>query len=128
MKVGDSEEALSIWEDVLGEEPIQAKNYLQKFLEKNSKFCFVAEEDKAVIGVVLASFNERVGYINRIAVKKTFQNQGVASKLMKTTIEAMKNNGAPSIFIHCKSELAQLYEKFGFKIDKGSVIMRLKLD
>ena len=128
MRVNDLKGVLEAWRDAFEKEPRNAGEYLPSFLEKNPSFCFVAEENRKIVGVILGSFNGRVGYLNRLAVKKDFQGQDIASKLIGSAVQALRNTGTTSIFLHCKPNLAPLYENFGFKVDKDNVIMRLKLD
>src|SRR4030067_1207438 len=127
LEARDFEGALRVWKDVTEEEPTKTRDYLPSFFKKNSEFCFVAENKNEIVGVVLGSFNGRAGYINRLAGKKDFQNQGIASKVREAVVSSMKKAEAPSIFLHCKQSLASFYGKFGFEVDQKNIIMRLKI-
>lgn len=54
-----------------------SKNGIERFLEKNPETCFVAEDNKKIVGTILAGSDGRRGYIYHTAVEETYQNRGI---------------------------------------------------
>ena len=67
-----------------------SKTGIARFLKRNPDTCFVAEADDKLIGVIMAGNDGRRGYIYHTAVHSAYQNQGIGSKLVQATIEALK--------------------------------------
>ena len=67
-----------------------SKEGIAKFLDRNPQTCFVAENDK-IVGVILAGNDGRRGYIYHTAVHPDYRNQGIATDLVKSVEQAMKN-------------------------------------
>ena len=56
---------------------------IKRQLQQNNNRFFVAEINKELVGVVIASHNGRKGWINRLAVLPKFRGNGIATSLMK---------------------------------------------
>ena len=67
-----------------------SKEGIAKFLDRNPQTCFVAENDK-VVGVIFAGNDGRRGYIYHTAVHPDYRSQGIATDLVKSVEQAMKN-------------------------------------
>ena len=67
-----------------------SKEGIAKFLDRNPQTCFVAENDK-IVGVILAGNDGRRGYIYHTAVHPDYRNQGIATDLVKSVEQTMKN-------------------------------------
>ena len=70
-----------------------SKEGIEKFLDRNPNTCFVAEEEKQIIGVILVGNDGRRGYIYHTAVKPSYQRKGIGTQLVNTALEALKNIG-----------------------------------
>lgn len=66
---------------------------IAKFLNRNPKTCFVAEEDGQVIGVIIAGHDGRRGYIYHTAVNPEYRRQGIAKRLVDAALNAFKAQG-----------------------------------
>lgn len=53
----------------------------------------VAEHDGQIVGVVLATHDQRKGWINRLAVRPDFRRTGVARRLLAACEEALRTEG-----------------------------------
>ena len=66
---------------------------INRFLERNPDTCFAAVEDGKVIGVIMAGSDGRRGYIYHTAVNPQYRKRGIATALVETVMQAMKNIG-----------------------------------
>ena len=66
---------------------------IEKFLRRNAGTCFVAEENDAVIGVILGGQDGRRGYIYHMSVHEKYRRRGIGGQLVEKCMEAMKEEG-----------------------------------
>lgn len=105
-----------------------SKNGIERFLEKNPKTCFVAEDNKKIVGTILAGSDGRRGYIYHTAVEETYQNRGIGKKLVEKALEGLKKEGIvkAALVVFEKNENGNLFwEKEGFTV-RNDLIYRNK--
>jgi N-acetylglutamate synthase len=93
MIIEDYEKVYQLWMSCSGmglNNLDDSKEGIAKFLDRNPETCFVAENDK-VVGVILAGNDGRRGYIYHTAVHPDYRNQGIATDLVRSVEQAMKN-------------------------------------
>lgn len=66
---------------------------IEKYLKRNPSTCFVAEQDNAIVGVVLAGHDGRRGFIHHMAVAEDCRRQGIATDLLDQALAALKEEG-----------------------------------
>lgn len=104
------------WELLLLADPSvkKIKEYLKNAIS------YVALIDDKIVGIyVLQNKNNGVVELKNIAVRKTYQNQGIGKKLVLDAIEKAKSFGAKEIEVGTgNSSISQLafYQKCGFRI------------
>ena len=99
-------------------EPWSALSLKEELLNPNARF-FAATQGGEVLGYIGCILVCGEGSITNVAVKKSARRMGVASRLLEALIEALKSEGAESIFLevrHSNTAAQKLYEKFGFNI------------
>ena len=67
------------------------------FLRRNPNSCFVAEQDGAVVGVILSGHDGRRGFIYHLAVAEGCRRQGLAASLVDHALEALKAEGISKV-------------------------------
>jgi ribosomal protein S18 acetylase RimI-like enzyme len=72
-----------------------------KFLTRNSKTCFVAEENEELAGVILAGNDGRTALIYRLAVDEKFRKRGIGKALVEKAVEALKKEGMEAVTLFC---------------------------
>ena len=101
---------------------------INKFLQRNPDTCFVACEDDKVVGVIMAGSDGRRGYIYHTAVNPLYRKRGIATALVETVMQAMKNIGinkvALVVFEH-NEDGNKFWEKLGF-IKRNDLVYRNK--
>lgn len=105
-----------------------SKNGIERFLEKNPETCFVAEDNKKIVGTILAGSDGRRGYIYHTAVEETYQNRGIGKKLVEKALEGLKKEGIvkAALVVFEKNENGNLFwEKEGFTV-RNDLIYRSK--
>ena len=66
---------------------------IEKYLKRNPSTCFVAEQDDAIVGVILAGHDGRRGFIHHMAVAEHCRRQGIAADLLDQALAALKEEG-----------------------------------
>lgn len=90
---------------------------IEKYLRRNPKTCFVAEENGNIAGVILSGHDGRRGYIHHTAVHPHFRQRGIGKELVDAALAALKKEGiskvALVVFAHNENGNA-FWEKMGF--------------
>ena len=100
MQLSDYEQVYQLWLSCSGmglNNLDDSREGIGRFLERNPKTCFVAEDSGTVIGAILAGNDGRRGYIYHTAVSSDFRKQGIASELVETAMQALKNLGISKV-------------------------------
>ena len=63
---------------------------VQRYLRRNPKTCFVAEEDGKIIGAVMAGHDGRRGFIYHTAVCAEYQGRGIGKNLVERAMDALE--------------------------------------
>jgi len=100
MTISDYKEIYSLWLSTpnMGLNNIDdSKDGIAKYLARNPNTCFVAEEDNAIIGVILSGHDGRRGYIYHMAVAQNKQRQGVGESLLNAAMSALESEGISKV-------------------------------
>ena len=71
-------------------------------------------------GCVRVRFFSGFAKIERLAVRHEFRNKGLASQLVRATIDLCEMKGYRRIYGHCQTRLAGFWERFGFRAIGGA--------
>lgn len=66
---------------------------VERFLKRNPDTCFVAEDGRNIVGVIIAGNDGRRGYIYHTAVNPEFRRKGIARALVNAALEALHDLG-----------------------------------
>ena len=98
---------------------------LSGMIDKDQKSILVAVSDNHVVGnIFITPYGTKVAYLFRLAVKKEYRNQGIATKLLKQAESLCKKRGVKEIafFVNKdKNELKAFYNKRKFKTSENSI-------
>jgi len=101
---------------------------INKFLQRNPDTCFVALKDEKVVGVIMAGSDGRRSYIYHTAVNPLYRKRGIATALVETVMQAMKNIGinkvALVVFEHNEGG-NKFWERLGFT-ERNDLVYRNK--
>ncbi|KEQ17108.1 GCN5 family acetyltransferase [Endozoicomonas numazuensis] len=91
---------------------------IQKYLKDS--WCYAALEDDTVIGIcVVKPENNKLAELFNIAVSPDCQAKGTGSKLLKFTLDSLKNKGVQRVELGTGTFGYQLafYQRQGFRVD-----------
>ena len=120
MKVGDYEAIYDLWIHTPGmglNEIDDSREGIDKFLKRNPTTCFVAEEQKKVVGVIMSGHDGRRGFIYHTAVRQEYRNQGIGRALVEATLKTLEKEGIrkAALVVFDRNEIGNVFwEKMGF--------------
>jgi len=127
MTIEDYEKVYSLWLSCKGmglNNLDDSKQGIERFLKRNPETCFVAVNEEEIIGVIIAGNDGRRGYIYHTAVNPDFRKKGIASKLVDTAMNALKDIGISKValVVFDRNEEGNLFwEKMGFTVREDLV-------
>jgi len=74
---------------------------IERFVRRNPRTNFVAEEDGRIIGAVLSGHDGRRGNIYHLCVYDSYRRRGIGRQLVDKVIEAMKDEKITAISLVC---------------------------
>lgn len=100
--------------------------HIAPWSEDTFKTCFqadcigwVIEQDKRILGFIIASVRVGECHILNVAVARDFQHQGYGKKLLAQALDQAKNSGAKIAYLevrHSNQKAISLYQKMGFQL------------
>jgi ribosomal protein S18 acetylase RimI-like enzyme len=102
---------------------------IKKFLKRNPRASFVAEQDGEPAGAILGGHDGRRGYIYHAVVKEGFRGQSIGRALVKAVETAMGREGIHKIgLVSFKSNLGgnRFWKSLGYSI-REDLVYRDKL-
>jgi len=87
--------AYNLWKSLpgIGLSSADCEEAILKFLKRNPKTCFAAEDDSSIIGTILGGSDGRRGYLYHLAVHSNYQKRGLGRALVQTCLEALQAQG-----------------------------------
>lgn len=88
-----------------------------RYLRRNPETCFVAEDDGAIVGAVLAGHDGRRGHINHLAVASAYRRRGLGRALVETALDALSRQGITKVNLtvfDANAEGNAFWERLGF--------------
>lgn len=87
------------------------------FLIREDTLFLVAQEKEEILGYCGVVMVQDEGDITNVAVKKSWQNQGVGKKLMKELVKSTEQEGVARLFLEVRASnepALRLYRNMGF--------------
>lgn len=129
MTIDDYEKVYNLWMSCknMGFNNLDdSKEGIERFLKRNPKTSFVAEESEQIVGIILSGHDGRRGYIYHMSVAEDYRNQGIAKKLLKKSLDALKEEGINKValLVFNKNDIGNsFWESQGFTI-RNDVLYR----
>ncbi|MDR3115813.1 MAG: GNAT family N-acetyltransferase [Treponema sp.] len=122
MTVADYEKVYALWKrsSGMGLRPVDdAEPGIRRFLERNTRTCFVADHQGLLAGAILSGHDGRRAYIYHTAVEEAYRRRGLGRALVSAAEQAMRNEGITKIalvaFKHNEGG-NRFWEKQGFSV------------
>lgn len=126
MTIGDYDKVYSLWKQTEGmglNEIDDSREGIAKFLERNPETCFIAEDDdndeKKIVGVIMAGNDGRRAYIYHTAVSKEYRSKGIGKELVSKCLEKLTEMNIHKVALLCfaTNEVGNTFwEKQGFSL------------
>jgi len=102
LQVSDHEQLMQLWQSCPGLSLRDSDSIegLDRYLRRNPGLSFVAEQEGAIVGSLMAGHDGRRGYIQHLAVAPLLRQQGVASRLVEHCLQALKDEGIAKSHVH----------------------------
>ena len=100
MTPDDYDEAYALWSSCAGiglRIEDDSRDGIDRFLMRNPTTCFVAEDDRRIIGTILAGNDGRRGHIYHVAVASDRRREGVGRALTEEAWRALQKEGVTKI-------------------------------
>jgi ribosomal protein S18 acetylase RimI-like enzyme len=94
------------------------------------EFFFVADQERRVVGSVMAGYDGHRGWINYLAVDPALRSSGLGRELMDHAEARLSEAGCPKINLQVRSsnrDVIAFYESLGYRID-DTVSLGKRLD
>lgn len=90
---------------------------IERYLNRNPNTCFIAEDDRGIIGAIMSGHDGRRGFIYHTVVKTSARKQGVGSALVEAAMDALQREGISKVALVAFESNASgnaFWEKNGF--------------
>ncbi len=100
MTIEDYDQVYTVWLSCQGmglNNVDDSREGIAKYLKRNPKTCFVAVEDKRVIGAILSGHDGRRGTVRHTAVSPGCRGKGAGRRLVEAAVNGLKNEGITKV-------------------------------
>ena len=131
MKIEDYEKVYDLWIHTEGmglNTTDDSREGIAKYLLRNPNTCFVAEDNRKIVGVIMSGHDGRRGFIHHTTVMKEYRRQGIGKKLVDSALVALEAEGIHKVALVAFEKNVSgniFWEKAGFTI-RDDLIYRNK--
>lgn len=131
MNIEDYENVYHLWMHTKGmglNTTDDSREGIAQYLHRNPNTCFVAEDNGALVGVIMSGHDGRRGFIYHTTVKEECRARGIGRKLVDSALTALEAEGIHKValVVFEKNALGNVFwEKLGFTV-RDDLIYRNK--
>ena len=131
MTIDDYDKVYNLWMSCVGmglNNLDDSREGINRFILRNPDTCLVAENDSAIVGVILVGNDGRRGYIYHTAVHPDCRKQGIAKKLVDDVMDELSALGINKValVVFDRNELGNAFwESQGFTV-RNDLVYRNK--
>ncbi len=102
----------------------------ERFLQRNPATCFAATVDGRTVGIILCGNDGRTGHLYHLIVDPVCRGRGIAGKLLKLVLDALKADGicGADAVIFAENPANDFWEHEGFRSRPDLVYRDILLD
>jgi N-acetylglutamate synthase len=120
MTIVDYGRVLTLWKRTpgMGLNDADSMGGIRVFLERNSGFSFICEENNKIVGTILCGHDGRRGFIYHLAVDEIYRKQGIGRKLTQLSLDRLHEIGIAKchLFVYRDNKEAEFfYEREGWQ-------------
>ena len=125
LTMSDYDEMVKLWErSYLPFKPRgrDSKQEIKRQMGRNPDLFLGALDGRALVGTVVGSYDERKGWINRLAVHPEYRRKGIAQLLIARIEKVLRKRGArivSALVEESNVESVSLFEKLGYKTHRS---------
>lgn len=129
MRIEDYERVYALWLSCKGmglNDVDDSREGIARYLARNPNTCFVAEDDGALVGVIMAGHDGRRGFIHHTAVSPDARGRGIGRALAERALAALRAEGISKVALvaFARNEGGNAFwEKMGFT-SRGDLVYR----
>lgn len=124
----DEEPIINLWFDCGLTVPWNnPKRDIERKMEENPSLFFVGEIDGSIVCSCMAGYDGHRGWIYYLAVRRDYQRQGIASKIVREAENRLLEMGCPKIDLMVRKsnkDAISFYHKIGYKDDPVVVLSK----
>jgi ribosomal protein S18 acetylase RimI-like enzyme len=94
-----------------------SRDGIRKYISRNPTSCFVAAEDDAIVGAILAGHDGRRGLIYHMTVHERHRRRGIGGALVAAVLDALRAGGITKVLLvvmKTNDTGNQFWESLGF--------------
>ena len=102
MTIDDYDAVVELWRSCegLSIRDADSRAGVERYLARNPGLSFVAERGARIVGSIMAGYDGKRGYIQHLAVDESARRQGIASRLVGLSVDALKAEGIDKSHVH----------------------------
>ena len=118
----DKDSLIRLWQAVFSDDP--PHNEPSRVIEAKLRvddLIFVAEASGEIIGASMAGYDGHRGWLYAVAVDPTHRRGGTGAKLVKYSLQALKQLGCIKVNLQIRSTntgVAEFYQSLGFSVEE----------
>ncbi len=122
MTIEDYDGVYNLWENTPGmgiNATDDSREGISMYVKRNPTTSFVALDNGKIVGVIMAGHDGRRGFIHHTAVLPAYRGQGIAARLVESSLNALRDEGIKKValLVFTKNDLGNAFwEAQGFKI------------
>lgn len=121
-QTSDENDVISLWERTFPDDPPWNKpiDVIKNKLAFQPDWFFVCVYNGKLVGTVLAGYDGVRGWVQKVAADPDYQRRGIASMLMSTAEQALRQAGCPKLNLQTRtsnSSAIAFYEQAGYKTE-----------
>lgn len=121
-QASDKDDVIALWEAAFPDDPPWNKpvDIIRNKLSHQPDWFFVCHCDGQLVGTVIASYDGVRGWVQKVASHPDYRRRGIASALMSTAEQTLRNAGCPKLNLQTRTENSKaiaFYKEAGYIIE-----------
>lgn len=121
-QASDEKDVTSLWERAFPDDPPWNKpiDVIRNKIAFQPEWFFVCHCDETLVGTVLAGYDGVRGWVQKVATHPDYRRRGIASLLMNTAEQALREAGCPKINLQTSADNAsaiEFYKEAGYELE-----------